>query len=203
MSARAAIASASLLAMAAATGCVERRLSITSEPTGALVTIGDNEVGRTPLETTFKYHGVYDVLVTLDGYEPLRTTGKASAPLYEYPGPDLVAEVLPFTFRNTQRWHYVLDPRLKDSIPKAELEAGMIDRALALREQLSQTEPPPPPSRPWFENDPSAVDVSDPVLPAEGASPRNAPEPDASPRTDDPAPPAKPIGQMTPIQPGT
>jgi hypothetical protein len=29
-------------------GCVERRLTITSEPSGALVTVNSKEVGRTP-----------------------------------------------------------------------------------------------------------------------------------------------------------
>lgn len=195
------------LVMLAAGGCVERRLSITSEPSGALVTLGDNEVGRTPLETTFKFHGKYDVLVTLDGYEPMRTTSKASAPVYEYPGPDLIAEILPLTFHNTQHWHYVLEPRLEDSIPKPELEAGMVDRALQLREQLAQTKPPPPPKRPWLEGNQSAKPQSAKPSPetdelAEHAQGVESGEPVEPPASEAPvAPPVVPMGTMTPVAP--
>lgn len=196
------------LAAGSLTGCVERTLSITSEPTGALVTIGDHEVGRTPLETTFKFHGTYDVLVTLDGYEPLRTTAKAKAPLYEYPGPDVVAEVLPFTFRNNQDWHFVLEPRLEDTLSTAELESGMLSRAHELREQLAQTPPPAPPKRPWLEGE--STDGAD--QPADEAPEESAPE--ATKQTEPPAqstassppvpqaaPPARPMGRMTPVNP--
>jgi hypothetical protein len=51
----AALGSASLL------GCVERTISITSEPRGALVYLNDEEVGRTPVSVPFTYYGVYDV----------------------------------------------------------------------------------------------------------------------------------------------
>ena len=184
------------------TGCVERTLTITSEPTGALITLGDNEVGRTPLETSIKYHGTYDVLVTLDGYEPLRTTATAQAPLYEYPGPDLVAEVLPFTFHNEQAWHFVLEPRLESSGSQAELEAGMLQRAAELRTLLDATEPPPPPSRPGLDGS------LDEEVPAE-ASPAPATEPVAGEPADEPVsepappaiePPRAPIGTMTPMR---
>ncbi len=183
--------------MFTAIGCVERRLSITSEPSGALVTLGDNEVGRTPLETTFKFHGKYDVLVTLDGYEPLRTISKASAPIYEYPGPDLIAEIIPLTFRNTQHWHYVLEPRLEDSLPKPELEAGMIDRALQLREQLAQTKPPPPPERPWLEGNQS------PLAESESAEQIETTQQEVSPTSEPSTPPTQPapMGTMTPVPP--
>jgi hypothetical protein len=42
-------------------GCVERTISITSEPRGALVYLNDEEVGRTPVSVPFTYYGVYDV----------------------------------------------------------------------------------------------------------------------------------------------
>jgi hypothetical protein len=42
-------------------GCVERTISITSEPEGALVYLNDEEVGRTPVSVPFTFYGVYDV----------------------------------------------------------------------------------------------------------------------------------------------
>lgn len=58
-----------LLAMAcmlASVGCVERTITITSEPSGALVHLNDEEVGRTPLTVPFTFYGVYDVRLEMD-----------------------------------------------------------------------------------------------------------------------------------------
>ena len=38
-------------------GCVDRTISITSTPSGALVYLNDEEVGRTPLVTPFTFYG--------------------------------------------------------------------------------------------------------------------------------------------------
>ena len=127
------------LALAAVlTGCVERRIQVTSEPSGALVWINDHEVGRTPVETTFKYHGAYDVRLELEGYEPLVTRADAVAPWYEYPGPDLAAEVLPFMVRNTQHWHFELEESAERRLSPAELEAELLERAGELRGRAAQ-----------------------------------------------------------------
>lgn len=201
------IALAGMLFLVGCTGgCVERRLSITSEPSGALVSIGDRDMGRTPLETSFKFHGSYDVLVQHDGYEPLRTTADAVPPLYEYPGPDLVAELLPIKFRNTQRWHFVLEPRLEDQLTQAELEAGMVERATALRAQLDATQPPPPPRRPWLTGqaelaataEEAAAQPEEPAEPAPVEAPAVQPS-SPQPQTPPAAEPSAPIGQMTPV----
>lgn len=50
-----------LLLLLPLTACVERTISITSTPSGALVHLNDQEVGRTPLTVPFTYYGVYDV----------------------------------------------------------------------------------------------------------------------------------------------
>lgn len=118
-------------------GCVERRIEITSEPSGALVYVNDQQVGRTPTEAAFLFHGVYDVRVELEGYEPLRTEAATDAPFYEYAPLDLVAEALPTRIENVQRWHFVLEPSLERSLPKAVLEAGLLERAGEMRGQLA------------------------------------------------------------------
>lgn len=123
-----------LVLLAALPACVERRIRVTSEPPGALVWVNDREIGRTPVETRFKYHGLYDVRLEMEGYEPLITSARASAPWYEYPGPDLLAEVAPFTVRNTQEWHFELDP-VPASGPGSERE--LIERADELRRETT------------------------------------------------------------------
>ena len=104
------------LALVALTGCVERRIEITSEPSGALVWLNDQQVGRTPTQAAFLYHGVYDIRVELEGFEPLRTEAEAKAPLYENAPLDLFAEALPMRIDNVQRWHFVLEPSLESTL---------------------------------------------------------------------------------------
>ena len=119
------------------TGCVERRLSITSEPPGARVWVNDTPVGLTPVETAFVYHGVYDVRVEADGYEPLLTSAEAVAPWYEYPLVDLVAEAMPFVIENRQKWHFRLSPELEAIQERADFEGRLLDRAAQLRDLSS------------------------------------------------------------------
>lgn len=134
-----------LLSIAAAAlvlpGCLERRLSITSEPPGALVWVNDVELGRTPVEADFVYYGEYDVRVQLEGYEPIQKRVTASQPLYEYPPIDLVAGALPVDFENIVKWHFDLQPALEQSQTPEEFERGLLERARGTREQLIEDKP--------------------------------------------------------------
>ena len=127
---------AAVLILSVSSGCLERRVIVESEPSGASVVLNDVEVGRTPLEADFTYYGIYDVQVNHDGYEPLRTTATASAPLWEYPPIDLLSTALPFTLRRRQNWNFVLTPSLERTQTPGDLAEGAIARAKALREQL-------------------------------------------------------------------
>ncbi|MFZ2873586.1 MAG: PEGA domain-containing protein [Phycisphaerales bacterium] len=126
-----------LAPLVACAGCLDRTLLVTSDPPGASVTVNDVEVGRTPVEASFTYYGTYDVLLTLEGHEPLRTRATASAPVYEYPPLDLAAEALPARIRNQVKWHFTLRPSPEASAPTSQVEADVADRARALRERLS------------------------------------------------------------------
>ncbi len=157
--------------MAVAGGCVERTIHITSDPSGALVHLNDEEVGRTPVTVPFTFYGVYSVRLTQEPrwvspaeaatllgrdesellamvergdlqtrqppgassalgvtddevaaakiptievpvyYRPLWVKQKASAPLWDYPGVDLLAEAVPNN-AVALKWHYVLEPTL-------------------------------------------------------------------------------------------
>ncbi len=112
-------------------GCLERRIHITSEPTGALVHLNDVEVGHTPVEVDFTYYGVYDVRVTKDGFKPLMTSAEASAPVYEWPVIDLAAEMIPARIVTDIEWHFTLEPA--DHDPDA-----LIERARGLRGRFEE-----------------------------------------------------------------
>lgn len=128
---------AMLTPLALCAGCLDRTLVITSDPPGASVTVNDVEVGRTPVEASFTYYGMYDVVLTLDGHEPLRSRATATAPVYEYPPVDLIAEAVPARIRNQVKWHFMLRPSPEASGSTTKLEADVAERARALRERLS------------------------------------------------------------------
>lgn len=117
-------------------GCLERSITITSQPAGARVWLNEVEIGRTPVTTRFKFHGDYDIRLDKQGFEPVHAVRTAKAPLHETPGIDLVASALPWTYSSDFAWDFVLEPTLEQTQPPAELEAGLLGRADALKATL-------------------------------------------------------------------
>ncbi|MGN1200065.1 MAG: PEGA domain-containing protein, partial [Thermoguttaceae bacterium] len=104
------------------TGCngVRRRLTITSEPSGAIVYLNNKEIGKTPISRNFVYSGVYDIKCYKEGYEMKETYYKAGRPWYLYPGIDFFAEnFTPGELRDEQTCHITLEQ--KREIPRNEL----------------------------------------------------------------------------------
>ena len=97
-----------LVAMLLCLGCVERRMTITSEPSGALVYLNGQEVGRTPLTRDFLWYGNYEVQVRKEGYQSLDTNTWVVAPWWQWPPFDLFAELLPVRLTDHRSLHYEL-----------------------------------------------------------------------------------------------
>lgn len=133
--ARSLAAAGALVLAVALPACVERRIFITSEPTGALVNLNDTDVGRTPLEVDFTYFGVYDVRLSKEGSEPLATKAHAKAPVWEWPIIDLVALLIPVRKVTHITWHFDLEPEQPGG-------QALLDRAQALRPDLLGPTPP-------------------------------------------------------------
>jgi len=125
-------------------GCAQKVIEITTEPSGALVTLNDVPVGRTPLQTEFTYYGDYDIQVRKDGYEPIRTKATASTPLYERAPLDLATAPIPY--ETVIKWHFKLEPTLEKTEPKQQFEDGLIGRAKLLRDQVDAPVPVPAPA---------------------------------------------------------
>lgn len=122
------------------TSCVDRKIRITSEPPGARVWLNDTEIGSTPAEADFTYYGRYDVRLELDGYEPLWTDREAKAPVWQWPGPDLVAEVIPLRFDDVVDWHFELAPALEFTAEPDALKADLLTRARDLKDRTAVTD---------------------------------------------------------------
>ena len=115
-------------------GGVQRTISVTSQPTGALVHLNDEEVGRTPVTIPFTWYGTYDVRVQKEGYLPLWTQARAKPPWWETPGLDLLAEAVPGA-RSEVEWHFDLEPRPEPTDADAD---ALLDRARAMRHRVEQ-----------------------------------------------------------------
>jgi len=96
------------LLLLAVGGCVQRQLTVTSEPAGALVYMNDQEVGRTPFTRDFIWYGRYEVAVRKDGYDSLKTHTSVYAPFWQWVPLDLPMELLPVTDR--EHISYALRP---------------------------------------------------------------------------------------------
>lgn len=116
-------------------GCVERTMTLESDPPGALVYMNGQEVGRTPMTRDFTWYGNYDVTVRHDDYQTLKTETDVKAPWWQWVPFDLFAELLPIPFKDEQHFVYSLSPA---TTQPAQPQA-LYDRAEALREKLQSS----------------------------------------------------------------
>lgn len=102
-----------LTAVLVSPGCVRRRLTIRSNPPGALVYVDNYEIGTTPCSTDFTYYGTREIRLVKDGYETLTVRQPIPTPWYEIPGIDFFSEnVAPGEIRDVRTISYELKPQV-------------------------------------------------------------------------------------------
>ena len=113
-----------VLALAGATaGCVERRMTIRSNPPGAQVYVDDYEIGTAPVSTSYTYYGTRKIRLVKDGYETLTVYQPMPAPWYGWPGIDFFSENLwPHKIRDERSFEYQLSPMI--IVPTEELQGA-------------------------------------------------------------------------------
>jgi hypothetical protein len=116
-------------------GCVERTMQVTTNPPGALVYMNNQEVGRTPLRRDFTWYGNYDVQVRAEGYETLDTNTWVTAPWWQWPPFDLVAELLPIRLKDERRVSYALEPASTQPVEPG----AILSRAAEMRGKLESS----------------------------------------------------------------
>jgi hypothetical protein len=117
-------------------GCVERTLTVRSDPPEALLYLNGTEVGRTPFTHDFTYYGWYDVEVRKEGYETLKTTGQVIAPWWQWVPFDFFAELSPIRLRDKQMLSYSLRPTSAAAVDPQKL----LNRAEEMRPKLESSE---------------------------------------------------------------
>ncbi|MEK6248275.1 MAG: PEGA domain-containing protein [Planctomycetales bacterium] len=104
--------------LVAASGCVQRRLTIQSNPPGALVRIDGEEIGATPVSTSFVYYGTRKIELIKPGYETMTVLQPVPSPLGLLPIVDVVGEHVGKT-RDDRLFTYNLQP--SKIVPTSEL----------------------------------------------------------------------------------
>ena len=114
-------------------GCVERRLTIHTEPQGAMIVLNDQQIGVSPVTVPFNWYGDYWVRASKEGYETLNTHRRLKAPLHDHLPLDFFAQVLyPGRITNSYEWTFQLSPK---EYPTRE---QLIDQAQVFRGKLEK-----------------------------------------------------------------
>jgi len=142
---RLALACAALVVCA---GCVQRRITIRSNPPGALVYVDKYEIGKTPCSVEYIYYGTREIKLVKDGFETLTVLQWIPPPLYEIPPLDFVSEnIVPYELRDERTFEYQLVPTRV--VPTNQLlgRAENLRQATRLENLAAGPPPPPPPMR--------------------------------------------------------
>lgn len=81
-----------MLILSGSAGCISRRMTIRSEPAGALVYVDGKEVGYTPCSIDFTYYGKREVTLVKDGFETLTAIQPLRTPWYQVPPLDFATD---------------------------------------------------------------------------------------------------------------
>lgn len=113
-------------------GCVERQLTINTSPPGAMVVLNDEQIGLSPVTTSFNWYGDYNVTIRKDGYQTLKTHRKLKGPWYDRFPFDFFAQVLySKKITDTYEWSFELEPKQQPT------RQELIRKADELRKQLN------------------------------------------------------------------
>lgn len=122
-------------------GCVERRLTIHTEPPDAVVWLNDEEIGTTPVTVGFNWYGDYKVRIEKNGYQILDTHRDLPRPAEDYFPLDFFAEVLwPGTIRRDTAWTFTLHPAENPSARQLIEQADQFKKEADQELKLAQEE---------------------------------------------------------------
>jgi PEGA domain len=98
-------------------GCVERRMTIRSNPPGAAVYVDDYQIGTTPVAANYTYYGTRKIRLVKDGYETLTVYQPMPPPWYDVFGIDFFSEnIWPGKIRDERSYEFQMAPAVAVSI---------------------------------------------------------------------------------------
>jgi hypothetical protein len=111
-------------------GCVERKLTINTEPQEALVVLNDEEIGTSPVTVSFEWYGDYNVRVSKEGFETLKTHRRLKAPWYDKFPYDFFAMLSPERIVDEYEWTFTLAPQKQPTREELILDAQELKQQL-------------------------------------------------------------------------
>lgn len=167
---------AGLLFAICTAGCVQRRVTVRSNPPGALVYIGKHEIGKTPCSVGFIWYGVREIKLVKDGFETLTVNQWIGPPWYQIPPLDFVAEnVYPYKLRDERTFDYQLIPQRVTAVEQFKQRAENLRQANRLENAMLAPATPVVPQAPRGPLPPLAQPGM--LLPAPGAAAPGVPLP--------------------------
>ena len=119
-----------ILLMLLPSGCVHRRVTIYSNPPGALVRIDGKDIGYTPASIDYTWYGTREVQLIKDGYETQTQLVDIKAPWYQRFPLDFVSDnFLGTHVRDHRRFDISMSPKQPD------VSQDVIERGRSLRSQ--------------------------------------------------------------------
>ncbi len=125
------IMTTSVLIILLAAGCVERELTINTQPQGAVVTLNDEEIGTSPVTVSFNWYGDYCVRISKEGYETLNTHKELKGPWYDKFPFDFFAQIVSQK-RTVDKYEWTFALEEKKQVNPQEL----VEKAQQLRKEL-------------------------------------------------------------------
>ncbi len=120
-----------LLSALLGVGCVQREMTVLSNPTGAVIYLNDREIGRTPFKRKFLWYGTYDVVARKDGCKTLKTAANIFPPIWQLVPLDAVTDFLPLRDEHTVH----LDLQANDPVDPPAIVA----RGQAMQQELQSS----------------------------------------------------------------
>lgn len=119
------------LLLVSLTGCVSRRLTVRSNPPGALVEIDGKRIGYTPVSVDFTYYATREIRLSKVGHQTVTKLHRLRTPWYQVPPLDFVSDnFLPFgQVTDRHEVTYNLQPL------QANTTMPLVDRANNMRMQ--------------------------------------------------------------------
>ena len=108
-------------------GCVQRTITINTEPTGAMVSLNDEEIGTSPVTVNFEWYGDFNVIISKIGYETLKTHREIKRPVRDRFPADLLYDLFGSNRVDRYEWSFELSPY------QPPVRAEIIKDALELR----------------------------------------------------------------------
>ena len=109
-----------LVAIAFSTGCLERELTINTDPQDALVVLNDEQIGLSPVTVSFNWYGDYKVRISKPGFETLKTHRLLKAPWYDAFPFDFFAQILT-PERRVDSYEWTFDLQKQKQISRDQL----------------------------------------------------------------------------------